>query len=147
MGEEIQIPNQNGEETDLFVSPQKSMVGLPMSERKKLVAGLADVNFEQDGIEVGGAYWEAENKGDTLVGVLLGFTELGKKDPATGEIVRLPAVVLDTADGLKYQSGTQIIGACKTAPQYSAIKIEYKGKNPSNKNMKDYTVTVVPPKP
>lgn len=144
--EPVQIPNQHGEETGLYAVVSPQMTGLPASERKRLVAGLKAVNFEEDGIEVGGTYWEAESKGDKLTGVLVGFTTLSKKDPATGELIELAAVMLDTEDGLKYHSGTQIIGACKVAPMYSAVQIEYKGKNATNKNMKDYRVTVVPPK-
>lgn len=127
------IANQNGEVTDLVMSENNELnLQAPTREmveaRQAKLQGLDDINIE-DKQSIVTAYWEAEEKGQSLRGIFQGWKILEKKDDDAEEgVKKLPAAVLLTKSGTFLLGSTQLVDSFLQIPQESAVYVEYIGK-------------------
>ena len=127
MSKNTELPTQHGEETGLAISDSPLMGGAmtakELSDRKARLARIAKMDVAQ-AQKISSEYWEA-TAGDVIRGEFLGFKILTKKDEAAEDgVKRIPAVAVDTLDGIRLCGAMQVVESFQTGvPQGAAVQV------------------------
>lgn len=117
------ILNQDGEVTDI-VAPADFGNGLSFLNPSE----FPDLDNVEVGISLKPDYMEFTSAGEFIRGIFNGLTEITTKDQAhPGQYKTIPAAVVQTKDGVKLNSGANLIGQLRNAQPGIAIQITYKG--------------------
>ena len=124
-------------ESGAIIAPRMSAAEL--AERKARLQRIASLD-EGTAQKISSQYWEA-SKGDSIRGEFLGFRILTKKDEdAEDGIKKIPAVVIDTLDGIRLCGAMQVVENFQSVPQRSGVNVTcVKSKSGS---MKEFEVLV-----
>lgn len=108
------------------------------NERKALLAKVDKMDASK-GTKVTSAYWEATSPGESIRGIFTGMTMMHKKE--NGETREIPAVVIDTSEGVRLCGGTILIDTMLTSvPAMSPVEVTYTGKKG---NAKTFDVVIL----
>lgn len=122
-----ELPTQHGEATGLVIDNSPLMGGAmtaqDLSERKARLARIAKMDTAQ-AQKISSEYWEAR-EGDVIRGEFLGFKILTKNDDKEEDgVKKIPAVVIDTLDGIRLCGAMQVVESFQTGvPQGAAVQV------------------------
>ena len=106
------VSTATGEVTELTISGGPLLTGTmtaeDLAERKARLSSIAELPSE-GADKISSEYWEARS-GDKIRGEFLGYKILEKKDDqAEDGVKRIPAVVIDTLEGIRLCGAMQIV--------------------------------------
>lgn len=139
--EKSNLSTQNGDDTGLVMQDRLiTDVGITRDQLAEREARLARINKldTDNGQRISSAYWEAR-QGDKIRGIFRGYTVLEKKlneedvklaeakgdTLHNGNIKRIPAVVIDTKDGIRLCGAMNMLELFQTGvPVDAAVEVE-----------------------
>ncbi|MEL6143466.1 MAG: hypothetical protein AAFU67_17840 [Bacteroidota bacterium] len=115
--QEQALTTQNGDDTELIMDDTNLITGhltpAQMDARKARLEQIQNLNTA-NAQRISSEYWEA-SAGDTIRGIFLGFKILKKKDSDYDDgYKKMPAVVIDTIDGMRISAAMQLVDSFKT---------------------------------
>jgi hypothetical protein len=127
---------QSGSELVAVEAAKPTIAYIPPTE-------VPDLDDMVEGMNIEPQYWEAEDKGDTKRGVLIGWSTLNGQNGPT------PMVVMQNKKGIWTCAGTNLIQQMRNLAMHTAVQVTYEGKEKTGNGfyVKKFTVKLLNQKP